>query len=431
MKDYNIHLFNSFYGNYHIQDTTCKHLSLSQKISPIVKDFFNRIRNADRSKLEQLVLSYTPVLLTGISSGVMIANLFDQKIGRQDDQEENSLSHIALGMAASGMLLWGYGALRIVRHFDYATSLFSQTSKFHLLLPFISEVFFELKRENRDLVDLWAQINDFTNEQDILKFLEMELKKGACSGYVMAILEQLKDGKELQGDRLLKNLNIKTVIKKQLFNDFYYSLNNFLETNKEMGELKRSIIQTAANESLRLFYHMNGSFKINTAGPSIDISAGPSKIKEFFLHQLYSHPFQDFDQFQDIDPSDCMRSQFDCFKTEFFMHRENFCPEQNHFYKDEKVHKNFVSFLQNDFIIAGEIIMKRSDGSHHDIYFRLSNRKYHFFDPNEAFFELPTFAKFFDKVYQSIADNSGINTQICFRILAIEPDKSNINNIKY
>lgn len=423
MKNLSIYFFSLSHSNYELPDPGCKHLSLSQKIVPIVDDCLKRLRNAEGNKLQQLVLSYAPPLLAGISSGVMIAN----RLAQPDDQEENSFSQIALGtIVASTTLFCGNKAMKVLRHFDKATSIFSQTSKFHLLLPFISKTFLELRQENKDLIDLWMQINDLANEEDTLKFIEMELKTGACAGYVMGILDQLKEGKELHGDTLLKNLNIKTVIKKQLFNNFYYSFNNFLEINKNEGTLQRSIIQKAANASLKMYYRTNGAFKINVAGPSIDISAGPRKIKEQFLHQLHDHPFQDFDQFQDIDPADSngVRSLYDSFKMSFFRRREKFCPEQNHFYKDKKTQTNFSSFLQNDAIIAGEIIMERPDGSHHDLYFRLSNKKYHFFDPNEAFFELPTFAKFFDKVCQCIADDSGIDTKICFRILAIEPDES-------
>lgn len=456
-----LYYFDPLYSAYSLRDETCKHLALTQKIYPIINQTVNEIKQLDGKSKTSLAFSHAVVVLIGAGLGILSKQFYNLIVDEQENKDVSLFSQWALSMVMSSMMFYGITSKRLFQHFEYSVCLFSQDSQYHIIMPCFLEAFIELKKEQGCLVDLWYKIKDFKSEKEMHEFLKKQLEKGVCFGYVMAILEQLANGKELHGDELLKNINIKTVIKKQLLRHFYITFNNLLEEKDEIiggkdhfnivklntseniqlsngTEERRYTIQHAVKEAYKLSYLTKGAFKINIASASIKVAKGPDAIQRNFLDQMHRDSFINFDQ---IDPRKPFKSIYDCFETQDFMTEESLtskpiatdqtiCINLEYFNQEHQAKKAKAAFvkkhlvpLPQEAIIAGRIALEgkwNGDRSMHALYFRLSNRKYHLFDPSESFYELPSFAMFFDKLYNCVKDGYGLDTKITFNILAIQ-----------
>ncbi len=466
MKNLPIYFFDHQISFYHLPDDTAKNLSLSQRISSILIEKFNEIKKMDLTSKTQFALFQGATLV--ISAGCCsMARLMVNTV--MDDQEEgrkiNWLVDYAISMVIASTIFYGNVGGRLIQYYAYSTCLFSQDAQYYdnKITPHIWKAFLELNQEHSDLIDLWCYIKNFKNKEDIQEYLEKKLERGVCFGYVMAILDQLAKWKNLHGDELLKNIDINTAIKKQLLQHFHMTFNNLLHSQDEVidenedcaivmqntneiiplsdgREIKRAVVQKTLKEFYKLMFLIKGDFRINIFNSDIKVSEGAQAIKNHFLNEIKRLSFLEIEQ---LDPEEPLKSIYHCFKVEDFMDKEEDRGSEpvfeqtasvdriinlvNHLHRRRKaqmtqeafIKANLVPFSQ-DTIIAGEISLQdKKNKEGHALYFRLSNRKYHLFDPNEAFYELPNFQLFFDKLYDIVTNRYGLNTKIHFTVFSI------------
>lgn len=468
MENQSIYFFNPQYYFYHLPDETKNNLNLVQIFSSILTEEFNEVRRMNLTSKARLALLQGASLFITTSCYRMTKLMVNKMMDDQEDEKEiNWLAGYAIPMVITGTILCGNASRRLIQYYAYSTCFFSQDSQYHdnKITPHIWKSFLELKQENHDLIDLFCFIKSFKNEEDIQEYLREKLEQGACFGYVMAILDQLEKGKNLHGDELLKNIDINTVIKKQLLQHFYFTFNNLLHSQDEVfhdcgdhaivmlntneiiplseeREIKRSVIRKASKQFYKLMHLIKGDFRVNIFKSGIEVSKGAEAIKNHFLDEVKRLSFLENEQ---LDPEEPLKSIHHCFKVEDFMDKEECIANKPVFEQTELVTSvmnlvdhvrrrnkalmakeafikaNLVPFPQ-DTIIAGEISLRtknNKDHSAHALYFRLSNRKYHLFDPNKVFYELPDFQLFFHKLHTVVSDGYSSNTKIHFTVFSI------------